>query len=391
MHIKKTKGSLAISGFMAVLLSVLIATMGLPFAATSASAAPTDDLRGAITVTRVQDGDEFSAVRIIDTIVANNGAMSHRFADGFSYGDNADVRTDKGLNAYSTLTDDVAKQDAASEFAKQVTADSERYEAVASGDAALFENLPLGTYLIQCTKPNGTHSYQYMVDSVLPTFDGTAWVFEGPTIVNAKSIKGSETTHELTKQVEPTMLPADVGERIATYNVVVTPTGDNVLSNLRVVDALDEDAIAAGYVLNQDVVVTSGNDGSIVETATISYQTMSDKTVGYTIDIPSFPQDDTLNITYTADAQDVISAMTLNNLVYAEADNSPRVDAQASVELASEYMEEADTPFAIPPLEQIVDDIVAMTGDATPWIFGGIGIAIALIIVLIVRRKKRDK
>lgn len=392
MHMKKNKTSIAIWGFLSVLLSVLIAFAGTPALMTSASAAPVEGLRGDITVTRVQNGDEFTATRIVNTMVADNGAMSSKFEDGFSYGDNADVRTDKGLTAYSALDDDVAKQDAAAEFATQITSASEQYKATADGDTVVFEGLPIGTYLIQCTQPSGAQNYQYMVASVMPTFNDGEWVFEGPTILDAKKTKGAETTHEIAKQVEPTMFPADVNDRIATYTVVVTPTGDNVLSNLQVVDALAEDAVAAGYFLNQDVVVTYGSTGEIVEIATINYQTVGDVTVGYTIDIPSFPTDDTLNITYTADGKDVISATTLVNTVYAEADNAPKVDAQASVETPSEYMEEADTPFAIPPLEEIIDDIVAMTGDATPWIFGGIGgIALLLIIIAIVRRKNRDK
>lgn len=338
---------------------------------------------GSIVVNDVKPNETFTATRIIET--SYDGAILRTFAPGFSYGDNAENRSDRGLSAYLALSESAAKEDAVEELSRQITDQHETYRAVSSGTQVRFENLPMGQYIIVGTPADASRTYQEMLGNVEPTVldDGEYGIV--PVEISAKYLVPEEKPKlKIDKEADKDSVYR--GQEVS-YEVVVKPgDGSSDIRNLHIVDSLDQDTISCGMRLNQDVRI-SFEDGSPVEDAVVVYTMVEGSTVGYTIDVPGvFPPDTQFIVNYTGDTTNITENKNVVNIARTWCDGVEPVE---------------DTVILPPDDTKIVEtgnktpswtDFMPQTGDELMRLIVGIAAVAggAAILVVIARKKKKE-
>lgn len=373
---------------LAVVIAVMLAVPALSvFSPQSAMAEITNDSKGDIVISDVQDNEDFIAVRVINTTY-DNGTVSRAFADGFSYGDNSDARSDNGLSAYLALSDTAAIADAVEGFSKQISDSSETYRTVASNGVARFENLPMGQYVIIGTPLDASRVYQKMVGNVEPSVTDNDYAIL-PVEISAKyetiQVEKPKLEIEKTADVESIYRYAEVN-----YTVIVNPASDSsAVKNVHIVDALDDATIEQGMKLNQDVKITFAN-GDEVDNAAIVYTNVDGNTVGYTIDVPGeFSPDTVFIVTYSGNTEDLAESPRVVNVARTWCDDVEPIDDTVIIEGEEEDITPTQTPLEqfVQDLQNAASEFIVQTGDKLPFVIGGVA-AVAIIAILLVRRRK---
>lgn len=391
----KKMHSKVLATFMALLLALpLFASFIAP---TQASAAIDPNTKGSVVITGTMPGEQFVATRVIQTNY-QNGYLAREFAPGFSYGSNSENRSDNGLAAYLALTSHTAPvADAVEQFCTQMGDGNEAYRAVAEGDTCTIDNLPMGQYVIVATPVDAGRVYAKMVGNVEPVINKDTGEYEmkpAEVIAKAETFVVETPAIEIEKSANAVKIIPGMD---IEYKVVVKPTEDSTtIRNLHIADALTPETVELGVALNQDVEVVDQN-GEEHPTAVITYTSVNDTIVGYTIDIPGeFDPETQFIVTYTASTEGVEVGEEIVNIAKAWCDDVSPVSDEVTVLTDEEFVETGNDPAPVPddttPTSTPTQDIVKIfqTGDVVPFLIGGVALAaiIGLIVAAVIRRRR---
>lgn len=412
-----------ISIIMSILMLVCI-SMSNVFLPNDAYASIPD--KGRIKVTNVADGETFKAVRIIDSKVVGS-SIDHSFVEGIVYDEG---KQDKGvLDFFALRGTDLAE--GTKTISGQITDNHDTYySTTAANGTALFENLPLGIYLITPIKTNDDRIYSHMLGYMLPTFssDENMWALEDPVSTVGKwnlNVKDPELNPSLkvSKTVNPTSF-SDTNA-VINYNIVISANDAEKVQFLHIEDMLSADAIKNQYSIHEDVAVKYINESTEISSAKISYKYVDDRVVGFSIDIPESNGSKNVVITYTGDASRLSDSCVLENTASAYAAGITEVDDHATTRYnkqnsnnnnntnenneqngnitspsnqntndnggngtSSDYVEQNKTPQTP---QDIIQGIITQTGDAIWWIVGGLVIVIGAGVVIFIKVRRRNK
>lgn len=336
----------------------------------------TNDSTTTLTVDNAMPGDKFEAVRIIETTIDGSNGLVRKFASGFSFGSNAADRDDNGLSAYSALTDSEAIADASESIRKQITDNTVKYLAEEKDGKAVFENLPMGQYLVNGYSADGRYIVHNMIATVEPqaTSDGSAYVLSPVSIVAKNDDNDNPPVLEIDKKVDKKSYTRGDANPAYTVNVKQMSLTTSA-HNLYVSDKIDDEAIAKGLRINKDVVLKYA-DGTEASNIQVQYENNADgRPVGFTIYIPGeFKPGSELIVSYTGDISTVENHQ--KNLVNTAKTHSDDVSDVADDEV----------------IEYEYDDGLLGTGDKTPYVIGGIVVlAAAAGVIVFVTRRNRDE
>lgn len=409
---------------LGIVLAIVLAVSTAMFANTvPAMAAVSADDRGTIIILGARDGEEFTAYRIIDTRYKGEDPQSgapilyREFTPAFSYGGaDYDNRTDRGLDLYLETDDATAVAAALKSFEEQATA-AETEEmarlagidvltAVSKNGEAVFDDLPMGQYLITGKSLDENRTYQRMLGNLEPTLQGDVYALV-PRTIDVKFTPASVDPPKIGVDKQADRDRVYAGSDL-NYQVRVSNTGTVDVKNLHVTDELSADTISAGLQINRDVKIVRA-DGSEVTDATIVYTEPNGVCVGYTIDIlGDFAAGEEITVTYSADTSSLSGETDVTNVARAWSDEIDPVESTSIVSptLADDLPnpenpqsnKEGNDGGKKTPVEELISDPInalgelVQTGDVLPLIIGGFSIAaiIALIIVLVSRRGKRS-
>lgn len=350
-----------------VIMSFLIAMVIMSIPSQSYASEKMVDADGtSLTVNNLMSGDTVSAFRVIN-VSYEHGSETRAFADGFSYGSAQDQSDNqKGLVAYNELTDEAAIQSAVQSFIDQKNDSTPSYAATANGDAAIFDELPFGQYVIQVTSVDGSRQYSNMLANVVADAYQVS-----PITVSAKYID-TMNPPDIEIEKDSNIHTVDYAGQPIEYTLTATqPVQFGVAHNVHIVDSLDQDAIDVGMKLNKDVQVY-GTDGSLINNVLITYKESNGNVVGFQIDLPDpMNYNDVITVKYTGDTSSIKSPTEIHNTTQIWSDESSDDD------------------------DNIVDykfgDSLQQTGDSLRTLSYAGMIAGVIIIMSIVAYKRRSR